>query len=96
MLVFEIEMYLTMAATLVLVAVKVFALVNSLLWPANAYSAADKLSKVGWAAILGIGALAQVVLVSAPPIHPIHLIFTIATFVYLADVRPKLAEVTKR
>ena len=33
----------------------------------------------------------QVLLVPASPIHLINLAFTIAAFVYLADVRPALA-----
>ena len=47
-----------------------------------------------WTEFDGLGLLAQVLLISSSPIHLIHLAFTIAALVYLADVRPALAEVT--
>jgi hypothetical protein len=89
--VFAAENYLSLAAGVLLLVVKIFAFVNCLIFPRAAYVAAGKLTKVGWAAILGIGLVVQVVFVRYSPINFLNLAFTIAAFVYLADVRPALA-----
>ena len=78
----------------VLLAVKGFAFVNALTWSAEAYDAAGKLTKQAWCLITGLGFAAQLILISSSPLGLIHLVFTIAALVYLADVRPALAEVT--
>lgn len=77
-----------LAASLGLAGVKIFAFVTSLMFSPDHYRAADKLSKAAWAAILGIGAAAQILILE--PMNLINLAFTIAAFVYLADVRPAL------
>jgi hypothetical protein len=78
----------------VLLAIKGFAFVNALTWSADAYDAAGKLTKQAWCAITGLGFAAQLILISSSPLGLVHLVFTIAALVYLADVRPALAEVT--
>lgn len=90
-LVFRIEAFITFAVSVVLLGVKAFAFVASLLPSTEEYDVAGKLSKIAWVLILGIGLLAQVVLLGVTPIHPIHLIFTVAALVFLADVRPAIA-----
>jgi len=80
---------------LVLLMVKVFAFVNSLMWSAEAYSAANKLTKPAWTIILGLGVAVHLVF-GGGPISLLNLVFTIAAFVYLADVRPALANLTRR
>ena len=55
--VFEIESAITIGILVVLVAVKSFAFVSSLTFSAEAYSAAGKLTKPAWCAILGLGVL---------------------------------------
>lgn len=75
-----------------LLLVKAFAFVSSLRYPAEAYEAAGKLTKPAWCAITGIGFAAQLLLAGSP-LNIIGLVFTIAALVYLADVRPALAEV---
>ena len=92
--VFEVEYLITMAILAVLVVVKAFAFVSSLGFAGEAYSAGDKLSKTAWVAILGLGLVAEVLLQN--PLNLIPLAFTIAALVYLADVRPALAELTRR
>jgi hypothetical protein len=92
--VFEAEMTLMMVVELALILVKLVAFVSSLLYSAEAYHAANKLSKPAWTIGLGVGLAAQVVL--GGPIGLINLAFTIAAFVYLADVRPALASLTRR
>jgi hypothetical protein len=78
----------------VLLAVKGFAFVNALTYSAEAYEAAGKLTKQAWCAITGLGFAAQLILIGSFPLGLIHLVFTIAALVYIADVRPALAEVT--
>lgn len=76
-----------------LLAVKVFAFGSSLLFSGEAYDAAGKLTKPAWCAILGLGVVFQLI---GSPIGIISIAFTIAAFVYLADVRPALSNLTRR
>ena len=92
---FMVEGWISLAISYALIAVKAFALVSSLGFSGEAYSAGDKLSKPAWVAILALGLAAQLLL-RGNPLSLIHLAFTIAAFVYLADVRPALAELTRR
>ena len=78
----------------VLLAVKGFAFVNALTYSAPGLRGSGKLTKPAWCAITGLGFGAQLVLIGSSPLGIIHLAFTIASLVYLADVRPALAEVT--
>jgi|SRR5690242_20243871 uncharacterized protein DUF2516 len=94
--IFVIEGYIVLAVILIALAVKAFAFVNALLWPADSYTAAGKLTKPGWLAILGVGLVAQVLLINASPLNPIHLIGSIAAIVFLVDVRPAVSELTRR
>ena len=85
---------LLLVVLVVLLGVKGFAFINSLTYSAEAYEAAGKLTKTAWCAITGLSFAAQLVLIGSSPFGLIHLVFTIASFVYLADVRPALREVT--
>lgn len=76
--------------------VKTYAFVNSLLWSAQHYEAAGKLTKPAWVAILGVGFAAQIILVGASPLNIIHLIASVAAIVYIVDVRPAMASLTRR
>lgn len=80
---------------LALLAVKIFALVSALSYSAEAYQAADKLTKPAWCAILGLAVVTHLIFPGSP-IGLINLAFIIAAFVYLADVRPALASLTRR
>lgn len=92
--VFQIESGFMLLVTFVLLAVKVFAFVNALMYSAPSYEAAGKLTKPAWGAILGLGVVCHVIFGS--PIGLVNLAFTIAAFVYLADVRPALSSLTRR
>ena len=94
--VLALEGHVLLLVTIILLVVKIFAFVNCLMFSAESYTAAGKLSKPAWGVILGLGLAAQVVLVEASPINLISLVFTIAAFVYLADVRPALTSLTRR
>jgi uncharacterized protein DUF2516 len=93
--IFAFENGITLAILLVLIAVKAFAFISSLTFSGEAYSAGNKLTKPAWVGILGVGLAAQLLLMGSP-LSLIHLAFTIAALVYLADVRPALAELTRR
>ena len=90
--VLDAELRLMLIVELVLLVVKLFAFVNSLLYPAEAYEAANKLTKPAWVIILGLGLVVQLVL----GVVIINLAFTIAALVYLVDVRPALSSLTRR
>jgi hypothetical protein len=94
--VFEVEGYFSLAIEIILLGVKIFAFVNCLTYASEAFPAADKLTKAAWGAILGLGLILQILLVGSSPINLINLAFTIAALVYLADVRPALASLTRR
>ena len=90
-----IEGAILLAVTLVLLAIKIFALVTALGFSQQHYQAADKLTKQAWVAILGLSVVANMVFLSQP-IGLLNIAFTIATFVYLADVRPALKGLHQR
>ena len=90
--VFALQGSLMLVVLVALLLVKGFAFASSLRYPAEAYEAAGKLTKPAWCAITGIGFLAQLLLAGSP-LNIIGLVFTIAALVYLADVRPALAEI---
>jgi Protein of unknown function (DUF2516) len=89
---FAFEATITGWLTLALLVVKLWALVDAVLRPAQAYVAADKLTKAAWLWILGLAFVADLVL----PNMLLLLAGTIAAFVYLLDVRPAVASVTRR
>lgn len=92
--VLQAEMTFMLVVELVILVVKIFAFVNSLMYSAAAYDAANKLTKPAWTIILGLGLVVQ--LVMGGPLGLINLAFTVAAFVYLADVRPALSSLTRR
>ena len=92
--VLQAEANILLLVELALLVVKLFAFVNSLMYSAEAYDAANKLTKPAWTIILGLGLVVQVVF--GGPLGIINLVFTVAAFVYLADVRPALASLTRR
>ena len=92
--VLQAESMFMLVIELVLIVVKIFTFVNSLTYSAESYTAANKLTKPAWAIILGLGLVVQLVI--GGPLGILNLVFTIAAFVYLADVRPALASLTRR
>jgi hypothetical protein len=91
--VFQVEGTVMLIVFFVLLAVKIYAFASSLLFSSESYTAAGKLTKPAWCIILGLGAVLQIV---GSPIGILSIAFTIAAFVYLADVRPALAGLTRR
>ena len=91
--VFQVEGTVMLVVFFVLLAVKIYAFGSSLFFSGEAYNAAGKLTKPAWCIILGIGVVLQLI---GSPIGILSIAFTIAAFVYLADVRPALANLTRR
>jgi len=92
--IFALQGYAYLVVLLVMLAIKGFAFINAVLYPAEAYPASSRGTKAAWTIGLGLGLVAQILIPT--PLNLINLAFTIAAFVYLADVRPALAEVTSR
>ncbi len=91
--VFQVEGTIMLVVFFALLALKIFAFGSSLLYSGEAYSAAGKLTKPAWCIILGLGVALQLI---GSPIGILSIAFTIAAFVYLADVRPAVAALTRR
>ncbi|HCB03605.1 MAG TPA: DUF2516 family protein [Nocardioides sp.] len=90
--VFHLESTVGLVVYFALLAVKIFALGSALMYSSESYEAANKLTKTAWCVILGLG-----VALSFIPLGMIlNLVAAIAAFVYLADVRPALAGLTRR
>jgi hypothetical protein len=78
--------------SLALLVVKLWALVDATLRPAQGFTAADKLTKAAWLWILGLAFVVDLVL----PSMFLMLAGTVAALVYLLDVRPAVASLTRR
>lgn len=89
---FALQLGVTQVAVFALILVKTWAFVDALVRPADAYVAADKLTKPAWLLILGLSALAQLF---SGPIGLLAILGHVATAVYLVDVRPAVASVTR-
>jgi len=87
------ESYVTLVVMFVVLSVAIFAFVNSLLYPAEAYEAAGKWTKPAWNIVLGLGVFLQLVPLG---LLLINIALLIAALVYLADVRPALAGLRRR
>lgn len=96
--VFQIEDWFSLALMLVMLGVKIFALVNSLLWSSEHYRVAGKLTKPGWIVILALAVALQLVAMwlNAGGFGIVSLGFLIAALVYILDVRPALAGLRQR
>ncbi len=70
--------------------VGLYAFIHATLQRADAFTAADKLTKPKWLGISG-GAAAGIVL--APGFHLLWLVGLVAALVYIVDVKPAVTEV---
>jgi hypothetical protein len=91
--IFAVQGTIMLVVFFVLLVVKIYAFGSSLTFSGEAYQAAGKLTKPAWGIILGFGVALQVI---GSPIGVLSIVFTIAAFVYLADVRPALAGLRRR
>jgi hypothetical protein len=90
--VFAFEGHVMFVITLVILAAELWALVDAVIRPTRAYTAADKLTKPAWLVILGLALATNLVLGSLI----FALVGAVAAGVYLLDVRPALSSVTRR
>ncbi len=86
--VLTVESWVLLLLYVVLLAVKLWALVDALLHKDESYVAADKQNKAFWLLLLVIFFALQFLL--RDPRQILNLIGTVVAFVYLADVRPTL------
>ena len=91
--VFQFEITIQLIVFFMLLAVKIFAFGSSFLFSSESYVAAGNLTKPAWCIILGLGVALQLVYTD---LGFLLIAFTIAAFVYLADVRPALSALTRR
>lgn len=91
--VFELQSTIMLLLNLLMLALKLWAFVDSLVHRSQEYHAASKWSKPGWCIVLGITLAVQVVLVGGFGI--LNLIGVVAALVYLLDVRPALRALTR-
>lgn len=91
--VFEVESYLTLVMIFVLLAITIFAFINSLLYSAESYVAAGKLTKPAWNIILGLAVVLQLI---PAGLFIVRIALIIAALVYMVDVRPALAGLRRR
>lgn len=93
--VYSLELGFYALLAFVLLAVKIYAFVSSLMYSTESYEAAGKLTKPTWTILLGLGVALQVLFLNNP-IGIFNLIFTIAAIVYLVDVRPAMTGLRRR
>jgi uncharacterized protein DUF2516 len=90
--VFQVEGTISLIVLFALLVVEIFAFGSALTYSAPAYEAAGKLTKPAWLIFLGLA----VVLNFIPLSRMLMLAGAIAAIVYLVDVRPALAGLTRR
>jgi len=89
----HLDYYVLSAIWIVGIPVGVYAFIHVLLQRAEAFTAADKLTKPAWLGITGVSAL--VLLLFRGPSTFLWLPGIIAALVYIVDVRPKVIEVQR-
>jgi hypothetical protein len=93
-----LDVYVTLLLWVVGVPVALYAFVHALRQRADAFTAANKQTKVIWGAITGVAALVMFFtegpfFLSTGPPGFLWLIGLIAVLVYLVDVRPRVVEI---
>ena len=95
--IFLIEAYFLYALSIALIVLKGYALAQAVMFSAESYPAADKMTKILWTLILFFGFITAVLFFWAGqrPNGIIQLIFTTATLVFLCDVKPALSDLRR-
>ncbi len=81
----------TWALNVFFIGMALFALVDVLRRPAQAFPAVERQTKIAWAAFTGIAA---VVIFLFGAVNLLGILGVIVTMLYLVDVRPKVREIT--
>lgn len=83
---------MTWVLNILFLGMAVFALVDVIRRPTEAFPAVDRQSKVAWAAFMAISAA---VIFVFGAVNFLGIIGVIVTMFYLVDVRPKVREITR-
>ena len=89
----NLDAYVLWAIWLCGIPVGVYAFVHALLQRADAFTAADKLTKPAWLGITGVSAL--VLVLFRGPMTILWLAGLVAVLVYIVDVRARVIEVQR-
>ena len=89
----HLDAYILLAIWIAGIPVGLYAFVHALLQRADAFTAADKLTKPAWLGITGVALLVLVLL--RGPMTIIWLAGLVAALVYIVDVRPRVTEVQR-
>ena len=81
--------------TLGMLALKGWAFVDAMTRRADAFPAADKMTKQAWLIILGLTLVAHIVLLGNP-FALLNLVGSVAAIVYIVDARPAIQSITGR
>ena len=93
--IFVFEGYVGLVVLIGMLVLKGYAFANACLWPSSAYTMTGKQTKPLWLALLGTGLVAELLLMQWS-LWPVSLAFVIVALVYVLDVRPAVAAVTRR
>ena len=91
----ELDFWILRLIWVVAIPVGLYAFVHALLQRADAFTAADKLSKPAWLGITGVSLLALVLFPFGGPGTILWLAALVAVLVYIVDVRPRVTEVQR-
>lgn len=92
--VFAVQGGILTVTTLAIFVVQAWALLDAISHRAEAFVAADKMTKKAWLVILGVALAAHMLIWS--PISLLNIIGTVAALVYMVDARPALRSLTRR
>ena len=81
--------------TVGMLALKAWAFVDAMTRRADAFPAADKMTKQAWLIILGLALVAHIVLLGNP-FSLLNLVGSVAAIVYIVDARPAIQSLTRR
>lgn len=89
-----VQGFVLYALWIILLAVKVYAIIDCARRPAAAFPAVDRKSKVLWLILTGVSALLG--LIPDQTLGLLGIAGTVVALVYLFDVRPRIIDITQR
>lgn len=91
--VFSVQSGILTITTLAIFVIQAWAFLDAISHRAEAFVAADKMTKKAWLVILGVALAAHMLIWS--PISLLNIIGTVAALVYMVDARPALRALTR-
>lgn len=91
---FAVQSMISLLVSLALFAFQAWAFMDASLRRADAFVAADKLTKPAWLIILGLALVAHMLIWS--PFSLLNLLGAVAAIVYIVDARPAIQSLTRR